>query len=189
MYVSAFVFILSMQLLESRSNEAQKGEAEKLPLPGIAKTFSIPSEFHLCTSYTLSTSTFNRKRFLKPGTSGDNVRLDGTEAPETAETTSSPGQSVSFDFHSVLRLNPNIWTSYQPASSLISYLVKLTMSTSTYKKIFFKPGTSTDTSGDIPNVRPDATETPDSAETTSSPGQNVSFGFHPVSCGKLSTQI
>ena len=90
--MSAFVFILSMQLLESRSNEAQKGEAEKLPLPGIAKTFSIPSEFHLCTSYTLSTSTFNRKRFLKPGTSGDNVRLDGTEAPETAETTSSPGQ-------------------------------------------------------------------------------------------------
>ena len=173
-------------MLEPKSNQAQKGEAEKLPLPGIAKTFSIPLEFHLCTSYTLSTSTFNRKRFLKPG---DNVRLGGTEAPETAETTSSPGQSVSFDFHSVLRLNPNIWTSYQPASSLISYLVKLTMSTTTYKKIFVKPGTSRDTSGDIPNVRPDATETPDSAETTSSPGQNVSFGFHPVSCGKLSTQI
>ena len=71
---------------------------------------------------------------------------------------------------------------HQPASSLISYLVKLTMSTSTYKKIFFKPGTSTDTSGDIPNVSPDATETPDSAETTSSPGQNVCFGFHSVSC-------
>ena len=127
MYVSAFVFILSMQLLESRSNEAQKGEAEKLPLPGIAKTFSIPSEFHLCTSYTLSTSTFNRKKFLKPGTSGDNARLDGTEAPETAETTSSPGQSVCFDFHSVSRFNPNIWTSYQPASSLISSLVNINL--------------------------------------------------------------
>ena len=88
-------------MLEPKSNEAQKGEAEKLPLPGIAKTFSIPLKFHLCTLYTLSLSTFNRKRFLKPGTSGDNARLDGTEAPETAETTSSPGQSVSFGFHSV----------------------------------------------------------------------------------------
>ena len=64
-----------------------------------------------------------------------------------------------------------------------------TLSTSTYKKIFLKPGTSTDTSGDIPNVRPDATETPDSPETTSSPGQSVCFGFHSVSCGKLSTQV
>ena len=42
---------------------------------------------------------------------------------------------------------------------------------------FSKPGTSTDTSGDIL----DATEEPETAQTTSSPGQNVCFGIHSLS--------
>ena len=40
---------------------------------------------------------------------------------------------------------------------------------------FSKPGTSTDTSGDILNDRLDEAEEPETAQTTSSPGQNVCF--------------
>ena len=46
---------------------------------------------------------------------------------------------------------------------------------------FSKPGTSTDTSGDILNDRLDEAEEPETAQTTPSPGQNVCFGFHSLS--------
>ena len=46
---------------------------------------------------------------------------------------------------------------------------------------FSKSGTSTGTSGNILNDRLDEAEEPETAQTTSSPGQNVCFGIHSLS--------